>query len=426
MIKEKQCIRNASIGRKRYRLLLIMLFVLDLLGIAGFYYIKINNAIPGELSVVAGQAASFSFSVPASADVYKANSEEICAQVDLRHPFSIQSVGQPMKMEVSLFGVFPFKTVTVNVVNEQQVVAAGIPIGIYVRTQGVMVVDTGEVRDREKGMIKPSEHIMKSGDYILKVNGEAVASRYDIMSKLRHLKNDKVTLLIHRDESEMEVQITCADTEDGYKLGIWIRDDMQGIGTLTYTKNLKYGALGHSITDQDTGERVALSNSTLYQATILNIKKGQEGKPGELGGMISYGDAFAIGTIEKNTGQGIFGTLYDNVEIQGEPVDIAYKQDIREGTAYIHSWISGEPADYEIKIKKVNLGKSDSSKGLEIEVTDEKLIALTGGIVQGMSGSPILQDGRLIGAVTHVFVNDPKKGYGIFIEEMLRQSQKEE
>lgn len=417
--------KNASSStcrRRKYRAILFFFLFADVLGIAGFYLIKINNAIPGQLSIVSGESACFSFSVPANANVYRAQSEEVCGQLDLSQPFSIKGSDQPVRMEVNLFGVFPFKTVTVNVVDKQQVAAVGIPIGIYVRTQGVMVIDVAEVRDEQKGMVIPGEHIIKSGDYILEVNGEPVASRYDIISMLKHLKNEQVTLLIQRDGSKMEVQLSCADTQDGYKLGVWIRDDMQGIGTLTYTKNLQYGALGHSITDQDTGERVELSDSTLYQATILNIKKGQQGSPGELGGMISYGHAFAIGTIEENTSHGIFGTLYGDAEIPGEMVEVAYKQEIKEGEAYVRSWVSGEAKDYKIRIKKVNMGKADSSKGLEIEVTDQDLIELTGGIVQGMSGSPILQDGKIIGAVTHVFVNDPKKGYGIFIEDMLNHT----
>lgn len=407
----------------KYRKILVVLLICNLLALAGIYLVNVNISIPGELSVVSGEEANFSFSVPASANVYKAESGESCGTIDLSQPFSLQGQDEAIKMDVSLFGVFPLKTVTVNVVSEKQVTVAGIPIGIYVRTKGVMVVDVDEVRDQELGMICPVEHIVKSGDYILEIDGKEVASRYDILSVLKSLDKKEVTLLIERGGEQMQVRVTCANTEEGYKLGIWIRDDMQGIGTMTYVDGNSYGALGHSITDQDTGKLVELSNSTLYQATILSIKKGEAGVPGELGGMISYGHAFAIGTIESNTAKGIFGTLYDTSKIEGELVDIAYKQEIKEGTAYIRSWISGEAKDYEIKIKKVNMGKSDSTKGLELEVTDAGLLELTGGIVQGMSGSPILQDGKLIGAVTHVFVNDPTKGYGIFIENMLEESQ---
>lgn len=405
----------------RYKKALIVLLICNIFAICGIYLARVQLTIPKELSVTYGEETSFSFSVPASAKVYKAQSGESCGTLDLSQPFSLRGEEEGMKMEVNLFGVFPLKTVTVNVVEEKQVVAAGIPIGIYVRTKGVMVVDVGEVRDIEKGVVCPAEHIIKAGDYILEVNGKEVASRYDVMSALNHLKASDATLLIERAGEQQKVSVTCADTEDGYKLGVWIRDDMQGIGTMTYVDGREYGALGHSITDQDTGKLVSLSDSTLYQATILSIKKGKAGAPGELGGMISYGHAFAIGTIEENTTKGIFGTLYADSTIDGEPVPIGYKQEVKEGTAYIRSWLSGEVKDYEIQIKKVNMGRTDSTKGLEIEVTDQDLLDLTGGIVQGMSGSPIIQNGKIIGAVTHVFVNNPKRGYGIFIEEMLEE-----
>lgn len=403
----------------KYRKVLIILLICNILAICGIYMARVQLTIPKELSVTYGEETSFSFSVPASANVYKARSGESCGTLDLRHPFSLKGEEESMKMEVNLFGVLPLKTVTVNVVAEKQIMAAGIPIGIYVRTKGVMVVDIGEVRDVDKGTVCPAEHIVKSGDYILEVNGEKVGSRYEVMSALKHLDTSEATLLIERAGEQQKVSLTCAKTEDGYKLGVWIRDDMQGIGTMTYVDGRDYGALGHSITDQDTGKLVSLSDSTLYQATILSIKKGKAGTPGELGGMISYGHAFAIGTIEENTTKGIFGTLYKDSEIEGEMLPIGYKQEVREGEAYIRSWLSGEMKDYEIQIKKVNMGRSDSTKGLEIAVTDKDLLELTGGIVQGMSGSPIIQNGKIIGAVTHVFVNDPERGYGIFIDEML-------
>lgn len=403
----------------RYRRALIILLICNILAICGIYLARVQLTIPKELSVTYGEETSFSFSVPASANVYKATSGESCGTLDLSRPFSLRGEEGDMKMEVSLFGLFPLKTVTVNVVEERQVVAAGIPIGIYVRTKGVMVVDISEVRDMDRGMVCPAEHIVKSGDYILEVNGETVGSRYEVMSALKHLKTSEVTLLIERAGQPQQVSLRCADTEDGYKLGVWIRDDMQGIGTMTYVDGRNYGALGHSITDQDTGKLVSLSDSTLYQATILSIKKGKAGTPGELGGMISYGHAFAIGSIEENTTKGIFGTLFADSKISGELMPVGYKQEIKEDTAYIRSWLSGEEKDYEIQIKKVNMGRSDSTKGLEIEVTDRDLLELTGGIVQGMSGSPIIQNGKIIGAVTHVFVNDPERGYGIFIDEML-------
>ena len=405
----------------RYRKALIVLLICNVLAVCGIYIATIALSIPEEVSVTSGAESRFSFSVPASASVYKAESATVCQTVDMRQPFVLKADTENMELRVNLFGVLPFKKVTVHVVDEKQVMAAGIPIGIYVRTKGVMVVDLGEVKDIDQGKICPGEHIIKSGDYILEINGNVVSSRYDVMSVLKHMEGPEMTLLIERDGKTQQVAMQCANTEDGYKLGIWIRDDMQGIGTMTYIDGSQYGALGHSITDQDTGKTVSLTDSTLYRATILSIKKGESGHPGELGGMIRYGKTYAIGTIEKNTNKGIYGTLYEDAKISGELLPIGYRQDVKAGTAYIRSWLSGEQKDYEIRIKKVHLGHADDTKGMEIEVTDPELIALTGGIVQGMSGSPILQDGKLIGAVTHVFVKNPTKGYGIFVESMLEE-----
>lgn len=403
----------------RYRKALVILLICNVLAVCGIYIATIALSIPEEVSVTSGAESRFSFSVPASAAVYKAESATACQTVDMRQPFILKADTQNMELRVNLFGVLPLKKVTVHVVDEKQVMAAGIPIGIYVRTKGVMVVDLGEVKDIDQGTICPGEHIMQSGDYILEINGNTVSSRYDVMDILKTLDSPELVMLIERNGNTQQVAIRCANSEEGYKLGMWVRDDMQGIGTMTYVDGSNYGALGHSITDQDTGKQVSLTDSTLYRATILNIKKGESGHPGELGGMIRYGRSYAIGTITKNTEKGIFGTLYEDTRVNGEMLPVGYKQDVKKGKAYIRSCLSGEQKDYEIQIKKVNIGRADDTKGMEIEVTDPELIELTGGIVQGMSGSPILQDGRIIGAVTHVFVKNPTKGYGIFIENMM-------
>ena len=221
----------------------------------------------------------------------------------------------------------------------------------------------------------------------------------------------------------MDVDMDAVEADDGtYKLGAWVRDDTQGIGTMTYLDlNGKFGALGHGISDSDTGEVVSIEGGALYETQIMGIEKGEPGKPGVMSGVIYYGPSSQLGTVAANTEEGIFGTAGEELKkrITSQALPIGYRQDVHPGEAFLRSSISGEVKDYKIEIQKVDYSTSHKNKGMVIRVTDEELLALTGGIVQGMSGSPIVQDGKLVGAVTHVFVQDSTRGYGIFIENML-------
>ena len=213
-------------------------------------------------------------------------------------------------------------------------------------------------------------------------------------------------------------------TEDGsYKLGAWVRDDTQGIGTMTYIDmSGNFGALGHGISDSDTGKVVEIEEGALYETEILGIEKGTIGNPGVMAGVIYYGLGSQLGTITDNTDIGIFGKVNDKMKksLQAQAVEVGYRQDVKKGQAWVRSDVSGELKDYEIEIQKVDYNPVQQNKSMVIKVVDEELLRLTGGIVQGMSGSPILQDGKLIGAVTHVFVQDSTRGYGIFVEDMLK------
>ena len=229
---------------------------------------------------------------------------------------------------------------------------------------------------------------------------------------------------VRRDGQELEIRMNPVQAMDGnYKLGAWVRDDTQGIGTLTYVDtNGNFGALGHGISDSDTGEVVEIQEGALYETEIMGIEKGSAGNPGVMAGVIYYGPGSSLGVIEANTKVGIFGKVNDRLKksLGGEAVEIGYRQNVRKGQAWIRSDVSGELRDYEIEIQRVDLNPIQENKSLVLRVVDEELLRLTGGIVQGMSGSPILQDGKLVGAVTHVFVQDSTRGYGIFVEDMLR------
>lgn len=328
-----------------------------------------------------------------------------------------------VKVQYSLLGIIPIKNVDVTVVPRSAVYPGGMPVGIYMKTKGILVVGTGEVEGDDGISHDPAENILKSGDYILAANGSAVTRKEELIYEVNCCEGNPVVLKVEREGSLTELQIQPVKTREGnYKLGLWIRDDTQGIGTLTYMDaNGNYGALGHGISDVDTGTLLNLNGGTLYHTDILSVVKGLKGSPGEMTGVIRYQASEILGTIDANTGRGIFGKITHNQEQFQErnPVEIAYKQDVHTGSAVILSAVDGAVKEYAIQIEKVSQNSAEPNKSIVLSVTDPELLAKTGGIIQGMSGSPILQDGRLVGAVTHVFVNDPTKGYGIFIENML-------
>lgn len=326
-------------------------------------------------------------------------------------------------VQCSLLGVVPIKEIQVDVVERQQLIPGGMPVGIYMKTEGVLIVGTGEVCDMNGIAQEPVGDIVHSGDYIQAVNGVPVSDKQEVIEQINQAVNQQVELQVLRNGEVMELKVPVVQTgTDEYKAGIWVRDDTQGIGTLTYVKeDGSFGALGHGISDIDTSTLLSLKDGKLYETDIRSVIKGEDGAPGELAGVIKYQADKVIGKISANTEIGIFGTLTsDLAELEGrESLEIAYKQEVETGTATILSAVSGEIKEYEIEIEKLHLNSNDANKSMVIRVTDPELLEITGGIVQGMSGSPIIQNGRIVGAVTHVFVNDPTKGYGIFVENML-------
>ena len=300
----------------------------------------------------------------------------------------------------------------------------GIPIGIYLQTNGVMIIGTGKVTDSNGNVSYPAENIILENDYIFSLNDIEVNTKSQLTFLINKYGSKDIILGIRRNGNEIKVKVTpvCVGNNE-YKIGIWVRDDSQGIGTLTFiTKDGKFGALGHGISDVDTGKLLGSINGILYKADIWGIKKGKNGSPGGLLGSISYEKNKEYGTINSNTNHGIFGQANEMLinECTFEYMDIGLKQDVKKGKAIIRCTVDGTIKDYEIEIIKVDYSNSHRNKGMVIEITDEELLDKTGGIVQGMSGSPIVQNGKIIGAVTHVFINNSTKGYGIFIENMLK------
>lgn len=342
-------------------------------------------------------------------------------------PCVVQSKGSVVSCKTEGYlKISPIKNVEVNVMTETPVVVSGAPIGIKMQSKGVLVTGYIGFLTTDNIYVTPARDCgFKIGDRILEMDGKKINGCDELIGNVEKSKNGTHTFLVERNGSTLK--ITAKSSTDGQtgkkRMGLWIKDSAAGIGTLTFydKKTGFFGALGHGITDSETSNIFALSGGELLQASIFDITKGVPGCPGELKGYFTNSKD-VLGKVVVNSQTGVFGVISKNRyhDIYGKEVYIGVSSQVRVGKATILTTIGdGEPKEYEIEITKINKNKVTSPKGLVIKITDEKLIEKTGGIVQGMSGSPILQDGRLIGAVTHVMVNDPTSGYGVFIEGML-------
>ncbi|MBQ7774288.1 MAG: SpoIVB peptidase [Lachnospiraceae bacterium] len=416
--------------RKIYRVCLCAaLFVSSIaLGVTGYFYLY--NQLPSVLRVKAGQEQVLDFGLPLTGEVVSvsesgtSNIPQDAITIDLNEQVTLHmEESRNYLLNVKLFGCLPFKQVGIQVIGDMELIPAGIPIGLYVETEGLLVIGVGDFQGRDGISYCPAKYILKSGDYILECNGEAVTDKESFIKTIEKSNGQNVLLKIQRDGEVQEVSIKPEKNSSGeYKIGIWIRDNAQGVGTLTYIDSEgNFGALGHGVTDVDTSTLMTVEDGTLYQTEIIAIKKGKIGTPGEMTGMIVYDEDKILGDIDYNGTEGIFGSCNEEALklCEEKALPIGLKQEIKEGPAQIYCHIDGEAKYYEIEIIGVQLDNDNINRGIELQVTDVELLELTGGIVQGMSGSPIIQNGKIVGAVTHVLVNDPTRGYGIFIENML-------
>lgn len=307
--------------------------------------------------------------------------------------------------------------------HQEYLIPGGAPIGIYMETDGVLVLATDCITCVDGKEYEPAKNLVQAGDYIVGLNGEEIDSKKTLVQAVNKLNSAEVILTLRRNEENIDVKMKSVEVENRkYKLGIWVKDNIQGLGTLTYVAtDSTFGALGHGIHDSDTEELLEIAEGTVYETSIVGVQKGKKGEPGGLEGVIIYNRYNELGTITENTENGIFGTIKD-VDVlckDQTPMQVCKRDAVKLGNATIRCTVNGKIGEYNIKIKNVDRYAQDENKAIIIEIVDEELINLTGGIVQGMSGSPILQNGKLVGAVTHVLVNDPTRGYGIFIEDML-------
>ncbi len=327
-------------------------------------------------------------------------------------------------MTVKLFGVIPVRSVSVTIETKKELMACGNTVGIKIFTKGLVCVGTQEVKNIHGQVKNPAQEIdLRCGDILLSVNGNNLADIEQFLPIVNNCKGSTLSITIERDGKTLNKQITPVETKEGYKLGLWLRDSTAGIGTLTYYQpdSMSYGALGHPITDTDTGAVMPVSKGALLWADVCSVQKGKKGEPGELKGIFKIKNS-DLGTVAKNVDCGVYGTL-ENTPEEAIPCTVASSSQVKDGKAYILSNIKNNEVEaFDVEIERTSPFNIGEGKDMIVHITDPDLLERTGGIVQGMSGSPIIQDGKIIGAVTHVFVNDPTRGYGIFIERMLENA----
>ena len=333
----------------------------------------------------------------------------------------INKIGK-VSFRLNLFNLIPLKNIDVNVIPKTTVVPMGNAIGMKLYTAGVLVVGMSEIEGK-----KPYENSgIKEGDRIIQINQNQIDNTDDLMKAVNKSDGNNISIKYVRDEKTITTSIKpLKNSSNEYKIGLWVRDAAAGVGTLTFYEPSSgmFATLGHGIMDIDTAELIKIANGELVTTNILSINKGTKGNPGEIRGTIEAGHT--IGSISKNTKFGVFGTInktpYLNTSNTNE-VQVALREEIKTGKALIICELeNGKKEYYDIEIQRIFISNNKDNKSMLIKVTDKKLLEKTGGIIQGMSGAPIIQNGKFVGAVTHVLVNDPTIGYGVFADIMLKQ-----
>lgn len=381
-------------------------------------------SLPDSIQLTRGYSASLDLPWPLQADV--SGDAAVLSSIDetLNDVSSVRLSGTEAgsaSVTLRLMGILPVRSISVSVEEERILIPGGAPIGVAIRTNGVLVIGASDLGGsttspaREAGLLP--------GDVIQAVDGVTVTGARQLSSLIT--SNEKRMLTVLRNDETLTIPLTpTLDPRDGaYRLGVWVRDSTAGIGTLSFydPSTKRFGALGHAITDIDTGLVLDVQQGEIVESTITEIRKGERGTPGELVGQFSA-SAEALGSVDINGSCGIYGGAYQSIEntLYPDGLPIAYRSETHTGSAQILTTLddSGVHA-YDCEIVKLTAQSTSTQRSMVIQITDPALLEKTGGIVQGMSGSPIIQDGKLVGAVTHVLINDPSKGYGIFIENML-------
>ena len=401
---------------KKYLKMLLLVFFLLVI----FCYTLAIGKIPDKIVLFEGENISMKtllgLEIKDTVETSSNNEEKINDEIENK------------KLEVSLFDIFKIKDVDVDVIPKTKVIPVGNIAGVKLYTNGVLVVGMSEIQGEDNRKYKPYENTgIEEGDTIIKVNDTHINSTDDLIECVNMSNGNEVKIKYLHDEETKECSMVPVKSNDNeYKLGLWVRDSAAGVGTVTFYEpsTRTFGALGHGITDIDTNELVNIASGEFVTTRILDITKGESGNPGKIQGTIE--NQTKIGTISKNTRFGIYGTVENlaslNIDTSKE-MEVATRDEIKKGKATILCSLDNEKTqEYEIEIEEIYKDNDYNNKSMEIKVTDKRLLDKTGGIIQGMSGSPIIQNGKFVGAVTHVLVNNPEEGYGVFADIMLKQS----
>ncbi len=394
----------------------ILLFVLFFIFI---YVVSIDN-IPQTIQIFQGEEVS----IPTLWGVKISNKNETIETSSTLYSTTFNEIGEE-KLEVSLFDKIRLKTINVNVIEDIDVIPVGEIVGIKLYTNGVMVVGMSSIEGEDGNIYKPYQELgIQEGDSITYINDTEITSTKELVEEVNKSLGQEIELTFnHKEETRKGKIKPVKNKDDLYKLGLWVRDSAAGVGTVTfYNEDTKcFAALGHAITDIDTGEILSTSSGEIDIAKILSIVKGKKEEPGRIEGTIN--SDFTIGSIYNNTKFGIFGVIKNpqNIKLDfNKKMKVASRNEIKLGEATCLSGIDGEIKEYKLEITKIYQNNNYDNKSMLINITDENLIEKTGGIVQGMSGTPIIQNGKFVGAITHVLVNNPTVGYAVFGDLMLK------
>ena len=399
---------------KLYKKIIIVLLLLII-----FIYVCNISLLPSNYIIMQGENLNI-FTIIGLSIKEKSNSQTLQTASNINKT-KVNEIGK-INLSLNLFNTFSIKDINVNVVSKTKVIPMGNAIGMKLYTDGVLVVGMSEIEGK-----KPYENSgIKEGDRIVQIDKNEISNTEQLMEAVNKCNGNEVSVKYIRDEKTITTSITpVKNGNNQYKIGLWVRDVAAGVGTLTFYEpsSEMFGTLGHGILDIDTSGLIKIANGELVTTNILSITKGKKGEPGEIRGSIESG--YTIGSITKNTNFGVFGKLnktsYINTQ-KSDEIEVALRDEIKTEDAQIICELeNGKKQYYNIKIQKVFTNNNKDNKSMLIKITDEKLLQKTGGIIQGMSGAPIIQNGKFIGAVTHVLVNDPTMGYGVFADIMLKQ-----
>ncbi len=403
--------------RKNFAKIAVVLVLL-----LSYVYICSINSIPNNIIIFEGE--NLNLKIATGLTLASKNSKTILTASNINKE-KINSEGTN-SLNLNLFGTIPVKEVNVNVIPKTMVVPLGNAIGMKLYTKGVLVVGMSQIETDKNEKKKPYENSgIEQGDTILEINNNIVGNTEELIKEVENSKGNTINIKYLRDDKTMQTDITPVKSKNTYKIGLWVRDAAAGVGTLTFyepSTNL-FMALGHGISDIDTEEIVNIANGELVTANIVSITKGRKGYPGEIRGTIDEGKT--IGTIYKNTNFGVYGMVKNKNYLEADltqEMEVAPRNEIKEGKAQIICQLENSTKKkYDIEIEKVYINNNQNNKSMLIKITDKELLEKTGGIIQGMSGAPIIQEEKFVGAVTNVLVNDPTQGYGVFADIMIKE-----